>query len=181
MTSPLHLTFDVADAVAVGVVEAPDVDLVEGRALPPRHTRLLLAAVGRDRETEHGCQQRGPPHPEDDLCERGMLSKCTCYLAVPLFDHVIVSLTKQTSRTLFQKGVSLKRSSSSLFIPENGLSSGCSSPTGTSTEPLLDTAMRVCSIQQVMNRYSNAFLTCVWLRSLLIFKSLVFHRRIFLF
>ena len=142
-------TFDVADAVAVGVVEAPDVDLVEGRALPPRHTRLLLAAVGRDRETEHGCQQRGPPHPEDDLCERGT-SKC--YLAVPLFDHMILSLTKQTSRTLFQKGVSLKRSSSSLFIPENGLSSGCSSPTGTSTEPLLDTAMRVCSMQEVYRK-----------------------------
>ena len=60
-------TVYVADAVTVTIVEAPHVDLVIGSALPPTHSRFLLATISCDRDTNNSGEQGSPSHPEDDL------------------------------------------------------------------------------------------------------------------
>ena len=60
-------TVDVTDSVTVAIVEAPDVDLIEGGALPPTNTRFLFATISCDGESENSGKQGCPAHPEDDL------------------------------------------------------------------------------------------------------------------
>jgi hypothetical protein len=61
------LTLNVADAVAVEVEEAANVDLIDHRPLPPLGSRLVVASGRHYRQTDDRPEQRQPSGPEQQL------------------------------------------------------------------------------------------------------------------